>query len=100
AGVAFAAGALGVTVIDNEVGSDAEIFQRGQQHRCPAVVGLAGACVEGGMVGVVGVAVFAGDDDRADFDGWVNGLHLVEVRLEARGVSVGVVRARVVVGFP
>src|SRR5262249_18516863 len=67
----------------------------------PAVVRLAGAWVGGRVVSVaVVVAVFTGDDDRADLDGRVHRSHLREIVFETLRIRVGIVRARVVVGLP
>ena len=78
----------------------AEALERGEHDRRPAVIGRAGARVDGEMVGVVAVTALAGRDHHADLDRAINRLHQIEVIPGARGVGVGIVGHGVAVGFP
>src|ERR1700733_14901223 len=55
-------------------------------------MGHTGDGIDGGMIGVVGGAVFCGVGDCTDFDGGIHGFHLGIVLREAHGIGPGIVR--------
>src|SRR5689334_21074843 len=87
-------------MMDEEIGSDAKILKSGELHRCPAIVSLARARIEGGVAGIVVEGIFTRDNDNPDLDRWIHGFHKLYVIPGAGGISERVVGHGVVVGFP
>ena len=81
-------------------GVAARLLERGEQDGRPAVIGRAGARVDGEVVGVVAGTALAGRDHDADLDRAINRFHQIEVIPGARGVGVGIMGHGVAVGFP
>ena len=52
------------------------------------------------MIAVIRIRILAGVDYNPYFDRWVNGLHRIDVVARKRRITVGIVWARVRVGFP
>ena len=87
-------------MINQKIRGYAETVQRREHHWRPAVVGNSGYRIDHRVIGVVRIAILAGNRDGANLDSRIDRLHLRVVLLEALRIGVGIVRDSVSVGFP